>query len=297
MSWLQIRLEIKPEQAEELEDLLLAVGAVSVTFQDNEDQPIYEPELGSTPLWSNTTLIGLFTADTDIEEALTTLQLHYLAGHPGQEFPAHKVEILEDKDWERAWMEHFEPIQFGEHFWVCPSWKPTPDPEAANLILDPGLAFGTGSHPTTALCLRWLAAQDLKDKVVIDYGCGSGILGIAALLLGARMVYAVDIDPQALEATRDNAQRNGIHSSRLMTLYPEQMPELQADVVVANILAGPLVSLAPTLAALCHVDGKIVLSGILSHQAEEVSAAYQPYYTMSPPVIVEDWGRLEGIRF
>ncbi|MFP8965682.1 50S ribosomal protein L11 methyltransferase [Pokkaliibacter sp. CJK22405] len=295
MSWLQIRLDITPELAEPYEDMLLAVGAVSVTYQDNEDQPIYEPDLGTTPLWQNTCLVGLFTGDTDIDEALTTLKLHHLATYPEHEFPDHKTEILEDKDWERAWMEHFEPIQFGDKFWVCPSWKPAPDPEAANLILDPGLAFGTGSHPTTALCLKWLASQDLQDKVVVDYGCGSGILGIAALLLGARMVYAVDIDPQALEATRDNAERNGIRSSKLMTLYPEQVPELTADVVVANILAGPLVGLAPTLSALATTGTQLALSGILSHQADDVQQAYAGTFEMTAPEIKEDWVRLQGV--
>ncbi|MFB9887174.1 50S ribosomal protein L11 methyltransferase [Balneatrix alpica] len=296
MSWLQMRLDIEPAQASQLEDLLLEVGAVSVTYQDAADQPIFEPDLGTTPLWQQTHLLGLFSGDTDIDAALTELQLLFAAHYPDQAFPPAKVEILEDKDWERAWMEHFHPIQFGQRLWVCPSWKEVPDPSAANLMLDPGLAFGTGSHPTTALCLEWLAGLDLQDKVVVDYGCGSGILGIAALLLGAKQVYAIDIDPQALEATRDNAERNQIASSRLLTLYPEQVPELHADVLVANILAGPLTSLAPTLTALVAEHGQLALSGLLSHQREQVEAAYCQDFQLSPAASKEDWIRIQGIR-
>lgn len=206
-----------------------------------------------------------------------------------------RVEILEDKDWEREWMENFHPMQFGQRLWICPSWRDVPDPEAVNVMLDPGLAFGTGTHPTTALCLTWLDGQELGGQTVIDYGCGSGILGIAALKLGAGRVIGVDIDPQAIEASRENAARNGVENG--VELYlPADRPQLQADVLVANILAGPLRELASDIASLVKPGGRLALSGILATQAEEVRAAYLPWFEMDAPVEQEEWVRLSGIR-
>ena len=178
MPWLQVRLAISPEQAETYEDAFLEVGAVSVTFMDAEDQPIFEPELNTTPLWSHTHLLALFEGGTEAELVLSHLEL--LTGSP---LPEHHAEVIEDQDWERSWMDNFEPMRFGQRLWIVPSWHAAPEPEAVNLLLDPGLAFGTGTHPTTALCLEWLDGQDLKDCNVLDFGCGSGILAIAALLL------------------------------------------------------------------------------------------------------------------
>ena len=203
MPWLQVRLAITPEQAETYEDALLEVGAVSVTFMDAEDQPIFEPDLNTTPLWSNTHLLALFEADAEPEAVFAHLQLL-----TGAELPEHHAEVIEDQDWERSWMDNFQPMRFGQRLWIVPSWHAAPEPEAVNLLLDPGLAFGTGTHPTTALCLEWLDGQDLKGTEVLDFGCGSGILAIAALLLGARRAVGTDIDVQALEASRDNAGRN-----------------------------------------------------------------------------------------
>ncbi|MQT44464.1 50S ribosomal protein L11 methyltransferase, partial [Pseudomonas sp. FSL R10-0765] len=200
MPWLQVRLAISPEQAETYEDAFLEVGAVSVTFMDAEDQPIFEPELNTTPLWSHTHLLALFEGGTEAELVLSHLEL--LTGSP---LPEHHAEVIEDQDWERSWMDNFEPMRFGQRLWIVPSWHAAPEPEAVNLLLDPGLAFGTGTHPTTALCLEWLDGQDLKDCDVLDFGCGSGILAIAALLLGAKQAVGTDIDVQALEASRDNA--------------------------------------------------------------------------------------------
>ena len=205
MPWLQVRLAITPEQAETYEDALLEVGAVSVTFMDAEDQPIFEPDLGTTPLWSHTHLLALFEADTEAAAVFAHLQLL-----TGTELPEHHTEVIADQDWERSWMDGFEPMRFGRRLWIVPSWHAAPEPDAVNLLLDPGLAFGTGTHPTTALCLEWLDGQDLHDCSVLDFGCGSGILAIAALLLGAPQAVGTDIDPQALEASRDNAGRNGI---------------------------------------------------------------------------------------
>ncbi|WP_134593761.1 50S ribosomal protein L11 methyltransferase, partial [Pseudomonas aeruginosa] len=250
MPWLQVRLAITPEQAETYEDALLEVGAVSVTFMDAEDQPIFEPDLGTTPLWSRTHLLALFEADTD-ETAL----LAHLALLTGGDLPEHHVEEIADQDWERSWMDNFQPMRFGRRLWIVPSWHAAPEPDAVNLLLDPGLAFGTGTHPTTALCLEWLDGQELAGRQVLDFGCGSGILAIAALLLGAERAVGTDIDPQALEASRDNASRNGIEPARFPVYLPADLPQRQADVLVANILAGPLVSLAPQLTGLVRPGG------------------------------------------
>ncbi|SEG72350.1 50S ribosomal protein L11 methyltransferase [Marinobacterium lutimaris] len=297
MPWLQIKVETVPAQAEQYEDLLLAAGCAAVTYQDAEDQPIFEPDLGTTPLWSKTVVTGLFAAEHDLQETLDLLHEAQQQIDPeAREHPTFKAEILEDKDWEREWMESYHPMQFGQHLWVCPSWREAPDPGAVNMMLDPGLAFGTGTHPTTSLCLEWLDGQMLDSQLVVDYGCGSGILGIAALLLGASEVVAVDIDPQALTATRDNLNRNNLADSRLQAYLPEATPKVQADTLVANILAGPLVQLAPTLEALVRPGGKLLLSGLLSEQADEVSAAYSQWFDMEPAVEKDGWIRLTGVK-
>ncbi len=291
MPWLQVRLAITPEQAETYEDALLGVGAVSVTFMDAEDQPIFEPDLGTTPLWSNTHLLALFEADTDPTNLVAHLQLL-----TGGELPAHEIEHIEDQDWERSWMDNFQPMRFGQRLWIVPSWHAAPEPNAVNLLLDPGLAFGTGTHPTTALCLEWLDGQELGNCDVIDFGCGSGILAIAALLLGAPQARGTDIDPQALEASRDNASRNGIDPARFPVYLPADMPQQPADVVVANILAGPLVSLAPQITALVKSGGRLALSGILAEQAEEVRTAYATTFDLDPTAEKDGWVRISGVK-
>lgn len=291
MPWLQLRLAITPEQAEPMEDLLLGLGAVSVTYMDAEDQPIFEPDLGTTPLWSHTHLLALFEADADQQTLLDNLKLIWKG-----ELPEYLFEELADQNWERNWMEHFHPMRFGRRLWVVPSWHEAPEPEAVNLLLDPGLAFGTGTHPTTALCLEWLDEQTLDGLQVIDFGCGSGILAIAALLLGAEQVVGTDIDIQALEASRENARRNQIDEQRFALYLPEAMPNTPADVVVANILAGPLVSLAPQLSQLVKPGGRIALSGILAEQTEEILAAYRDTFELDPVARKEDWIRISGVR-
>lgn len=290
MAWLQLKLAISPEQAATYEDILLDCGAVSVTFMDAEDQPIFEPELGTTPLWKNTHLLALFEQDKDPEQLLLAL-----AKAIGT-LPEYQLEVLPDQDWERSWMDNFQPLCFGKRLWIVPSWCEAPDPQAVNLLLDPGLAFGTGTHPTTALCLEWLDQYLEKGVEVIDFGCGSGILAIAALLLGAKQVVGTDIDSQALEASLDNAKRNHIAEADFKVYLPEQMPAITADVVLANILAGPLVELATKLASLTRVSGWICLSGILEEQAEEVRTAYEPYFNLSPTVVKEGWVRITGQR-
>ena len=292
MSWLQIRILSSRSNAEAVEDALLAAGAASVTMEDNADQPILEPGVGETPLWDDIKVTGLFAAETDTTQATVIATASF-----GQSLPPYRWEILEDKDWEREWMENYQPMSFGKQLWICPSWKTPPEPNAINLLLDPGLAFGTGTHPTTALCLQWLDSANVKDKVVIDYGCGSGILGIAALLLGAKQVIAVDNDPQALIATLDNAKRNHISPEQISAHLPENAPKnIAADIVLANILAGPLVELGETLSKLTLPQGDIVLSGLLDIQAESLSQHYQQWFNMAPSTNLEGWMRLSGKR-
>ena len=193
-------------------------------------------------------------------------------------------------------MDNFHPMRFGERLWIVPSWHAAPEPDAVNLLLDPGLAFGTGTHPTTSLCLQWLDAQQLQGKTLIDFGCGSGILAIAGLLLGAEHAVGTDIDIQALEASRDNAQRNQVADDRFDLYLPEQMPDTPADVLVANILAGPLVSLAPRLASLVKPGGLLALSGILAEQTDEILQAYRDDFELDPVANQEGWIRVSGRR-
>lgn len=287
MAWIQLIFTSSPQQAEALSDALSECGAAAVTFQDNADQPIYEPAIGETPLWSATSVIALFDAETDTEALLTALRSQI------GELPEHRFEAVEDKDWEREWMENFKPICFGEKLWIVPSWHQPPQPEAVNILLDPGLAFGTGTHPTTALCLQWLDKADLTGKTVIDYGCGSGILAIAAALLGANKVIGVDTDPQALEATQANAQRNGVI---IETYLPQHCPTVECDLLLANILAGPLMELMPRFVDLTRPDTQLVLSGILDVQADTVSQHYQAEFEMDNAVVLEEWVRLSGVR-
>jgi ribosomal protein L11 methyltransferase len=290
MSWKQIRLRALREHSEALEDLILELGALSVTFSDAEDNPVLEPAPGETPIWPELILTALFEADSNIDLIVKALE------NCQTPFSDLSSETLEDQDWERAWMNDFQPMQFGQRLWICPSWQEPPVPDAINLLLDPGLAFGTGTHPTTALCLEWLDAHPPEGKLVIDYGCGSGILAIAALKLGARHCWGIDIDPQALIATRDNAEKNGVSDTQLYIAEPDGLPPITADLVIANILSGPLVELAPVLSALVKTGGQIVLSGILEEQAQDVHRAYSTWFDMQPVITREDWVRLEGTR-
>ncbi|MEC8326231.1 MAG: 50S ribosomal protein L11 methyltransferase [Pseudomonadota bacterium] len=289
MAWVQIRINSTKENAEIISDELMELGCPSVTFVDAKDTPIYEPKLGEVTLWADTTVIGLFDASVDMQ-AIT----EHLAQMPIlQENFVCKVEQLEDKDWEREWMDNFHPIQFGERLWICPSWRDIPDPSAVNVLLDPGLAFGTGTHNTTALCLRWLDSLDLSGKTVVDFGCGSGILGIAALKLGAKRVIGIDIDPQALEASRDNAERNGV-ADQLEVYLPEDQPEFEADILVANILAQPLRELHHVILGLLKSGGKFALSGILEEQVMSVEDIYRQYAELETSQQDGEWMRVAG---
>jgi ribosomal protein L11 methyltransferase len=278
--------------AEIFGDELLEQGAVSVTYLDAGDNPIFEPEINRMPLWQQTYVIALFMEEQNVPELLSSLQSTLGLNS----FPEYKIETVPEKDWERVWMDEFKPIRFGERLWICPSWCDVPDPTAVNLLLDPGLAFGTGTHPTTALCLEWLATHDVLNKTVIDYGCGSGILGIAAAKLGARKIWAVDIHPQALEATLANATQNDVCDT-LEILYPSDLPEhIHCELLVANILAEPLRQLASHFAERVIPGGKLILSGILREQAPTIIDCYRPWFNMAEPVYAEDWCLLSGSR-
>jgi len=298
MAWIQLKVEVLPDQIEVIEDSMLLEGAQAVTLQDGADQPILEPELGTMPVWDKTIVIGLFDAEVNGDQLIANMQDLFSCDPAMKEqlFPKHKLELVEDKDWERAWMDNFHPMQFGDRLWVCPSWKDPEDKNAVNLMLDPGLAFGTGTHPTTAHCLRFLDKAVKGNELVVDYGCGSGILGIAALLLGSDRMLGVDNDPQALIATRQNAERNGISSAKYDVVLPENTHKVKADIMVANILAGPLIFLAENIASLTKSGGKLALSGLLSHQADEVRQAYEPWFNMDGMEQMDDWIILTGTK-
>lgn len=284
MDWLQISIETT--QPDIIEDCLLELGAVAVMMADAADQPLLEPAPGETPVWDEVIVTGLFEGQTAPQPVIDALDATGL-GKPC------RVELMEDRDWVRAWMDRYEPIRFGEHLWVCPHHHEVNLPDAVVLKLDPGLAFGSGTHPTTALCLEWLDQANLTGKTVIDYGCGSGILALAAALLGAREVIAVDIDPQALTATADNARRNGV-TERLRIGTPEIAHESQADIVLANILAGPLMTLAPQLIGSLRPGGQIVLAGLLDAQMSAVMEAYAGQVNWHAPATKAGWTRLNG---
>ncbi|MEM9759994.1 MAG: 50S ribosomal protein L11 methyltransferase [Pseudomonadota bacterium] len=289
MSWLQLRLDCEKATAEELENRLLLAGALSVTLEDRADEPLLEPGVGETPLWQAVRITGLFAADADLDAIRDQL--------PEGREP--RVEILEDRDWAREWIQHYRPMRFGDRLRICPSWHVAAEDASVNLLLDPGLAFGTGTHPTTAMCLRALDRRVQGPLNVVDYGCGSGILGIAALRLGAVRLLAVDNDPQALTATRANAERNGIDPAAMQLLFPEDDDIApwrgQADLVLANILAGPLESLAVSLRDLLAESGEIILAGLLASQAQRLIDVYgQNGIRLDVIEQEEDWVCLAG---
>jgi ribosomal protein L11 methyltransferase len=292
MPWIQLKINSQADYAEQIGEMLSANGAQAVTFVDAKDTPMYEPKPGEVLLWPDTQIVGLYDAQYDMARVISQLGKSKLLGKNFN----HRLDQLEDKDWEREWMVNFHPMQFGERLWICPSWRDVPDPNAVNVMLDPGLAFGTGTHPTTSLCLRWLDSLELSQATVVDFGCGSGILGIAALKLGAKRVVGIDIDPQALLASQDNANRNDI-GDKIELYLPEHQPDLQADVVLANILAAPLRELITVITAYCKTGGKLVLSGILDNQAEEINDLYSQYFHMEPIEIDGEWARVSGVKY
>ena len=286
MAFLQIRVpSAHPEFAEEL---LLACGASSVSLVDAADDPVLEPAPGATPLWTNTVTIGLFESGADAEHVYAMLREHLPDGADIEL----TSELGEDQDWVRVWLKDCQPVKFGERLWVCPHEKRIDEAGCATLLLDPGLAFGTGTHPSTALCLDWIARNDVQNLEVLDFGCGSGILGIAALLLGASRCTAVDIDAQAILATRDNARQNGVADRMHALEHDAPFTPFPADLVLANILARPLIELSSLLTASLKPGGRIVLAGLLDRQAEEVRAAYAANFDFEPDVSREGWTRI-----
>lgn len=299
MAFLQLDLAIGAADPSPFEDALFAAGALSVTLEDAADNPVLEPAPGTTPLWPSVRVKALFEASADplVIEAVLRSELP-------QPLPDLSFAQLADRPWEREWLKDFQPMQFGERLWICPDGQ-RPEFSGSSLTtrrsppvfidLDPGLAFGTGTHPTTALCLTWLDGVELHGKSVIDYGCGSGILAIAALKLGAASALAVDIDPQAIIATKENAARNDV-ADRIEAHTVAEMDAQSADIVLANILAEPLITLAATLARLVKPGGHIVLSGLLTEQAAQVAAHYATWFDIAPVSVRDGWARIDGIR-
>jgi ribosomal protein L11 methyltransferase len=291
MSWLQLSIDTSEAQAPLLELVFENLGALSVTLGDAGDQPLMELPPESQQLWQQTRVTALFEGDQDAK----ALRAELATALDGNLVARLRWERIEDRLWERVWLEHFKPMSFGRRLWICPQGQTVNQTDGVIVQLDPGLAFGTGTHPTTALCLTWLDGLDLSGKTLLDYGCGSGILAIAALKLGAHSALAVDHDPQALEASQDNAAKNGV-ADRLHTCLPADTPATQADILVANILAGPLMTLAPTLADLLKPGGHFALSGILTEQQAEVAGCYLPFADLQPTRQLEEWVLIPGIK-
>ncbi|MEW6165527.1 MAG: 50S ribosomal protein L11 methyltransferase [Pseudomonadota bacterium] len=293
--WISVAIEVEAAQAEALSDALLAAGAISVAVEDAQAGTEFEtPQFGepgspTVPLWTESRVVALFEPGDGLTDRIAAA-----AREAGLDaLPAHTVEEVAEQDWVRLTQSQFDPIRISDRLWIVPSWHVAPDSEAINLELDPGLAFGTGSHPTTRLCLEWLEREIAPGVSVLDYGCGSGILGIAALKLGAGDVLGIDIDPAALTAAADNAARNGVtmrlaHSGAALTET--------FDRVVANILTNPLMLLAPLLCSRLKPGGRLALSGVLEAQAGQVIAAYAPHLALRVGAVHEGWVRLEGER-
>lgn len=296
MNWLQIHITVEKAQVDFTETLLMSLGAVSVTLDDAEDQALLEPLPGETPIWDKVIVTGIFqqTEEEPIDEQML---LTFISSQ--LTYSAICTQTIEEQAWERAWMDHYNPIQVADNLWIVPEWLEAPNPDVTNIKLDPGLAFGTGDHATTFLCLQWLAGLDLKDKIVIDYGCGSGILGVGALLLGAKKVYATDIDPQAVLATQQNAELNGVADRMFVGLPEEFNTEYQggAEILVANILAKPLMLLVETFYNLLESKGQIALAGLIEDQINDVKEAYAPFFDITGEQMREqNWCRLSGHR-
>jgi len=290
--WQELHFTARKDQIEPLEDWLFARGALSVTLEDEADQPLLEPRPGETPLWDAVRLTALFAGTEDLTPLLGEIPSELCTQAPTVAVP------VADREWTRVWEDQFHPLQMGGRLWICPSWTHPPNPYAINILLDPGLAFGTGKHPTTAMCLRALDGDLPPGQRVVDYGCGSGILGIAAARLGATAVLGVDNDPQAITASRDNAQRNGVPDAAFRVVLPQDELvaswQASADWVVANILAGPLVALAPALTTLMVPGGRLLLAGLLVDQTQEVIEAYAPSVALSIADQQEEWVLLAG---
>ncbi len=295
MSWQSVRILVDSKQAEPLSDALMEAGALSVSLEDADagtvdETPLFgEPDYPSAELWPHSIAVVLLEEDADVAAVLAAA-----AGLAGIAVPTdYTVETVAEQDWVRLTQSQFDPIPISPRLWIVPTWHDAPDSHAINLKLDPGLAFGTGSHPTTRLCLRWLDEQLAGGETLLDYGCGSGILAIAAAKLGAARVDGVDIDPQAVSASRDNAALNEVVAHFCL---PGELAPGPYDVVVANILTNPLKGMAPLLAGRVRAGGRLVLSGILAEQAEDVMTVYREWFAFDAPAVDEGWVRLAGVK-
>jgi ribosomal protein L11 methyltransferase len=280
--YFEVKIPCISTKVDEIEDLLISLGACSVTFRDAEDVAILEPAPGEMPLWKDIEITAMYTRDYDEQAMLSKIK---------QMLPNHEVhcEKLISQVWERTWLEHFKPMKFGNHTWIIPSEFQAPDKNAVNIYLDPGLAFGTGTHATTALCLNWIDEHNLNNKTVIDFGCGSGILAIAAIKHGASKVYCTDIDPQAIESTLSNSEKNNA-LEKIEVINANQLSELQnLDIILANILAAPLMTLTETFSNMLKENGELIMSGILSEQTDEIVTKFKPLFVDFQIKIVEDW--------
>lgn len=291
MTWLELSVRVARRHATLVETLLQNEPVLAVTMTDDADDPVLEPGVGETPLWPSVCVTALFDGATPVEPLTRILSLV-----PGVDRPQQvSFRRLENQQWERVWMDRFKPMQFGKGLWIVPGGSEVPAQARHVLKLDPGLAFGTGTHPTTRLCLEWMDGHDFTGQTVVDYGCGSGVLGIAAAIKGGAGVICIDNDPQALLATRDNANRNGVQDV-IVCVAPEQFGPQTADVVLANILAGPLIELAPRLCATLGTGGSLVLSGILESQAQEVAHAYAGTFPKLETRVDDGWVLLAGTK-
>lgn len=294
MGWISLKIEAQADNAELLSDTLMELGALSASIEDAnaetpDEQPIFgEPGDPPPGIWQQNVVCALLEEGSDVNALIQTLEQE-TAVSPLR----YSTENIAEQDWVRATQSQFAPIRIRDDLWIVPTWHEAPNQEALNIVLDPGLAFGTGSHPTTHLCLAWLADTLQGGERVLDYGCGSGILAIAASKLGAERVIGVDIDPQAIQSSVYNAAQNQVSAD----FYPaDQLPGGQFDIVVANILSSALSVLAPALASACRPGGQIALSGILREQAGEVSAIYEPWFDMQAPVFMDSWVLLTGSK-
>ena len=285
MSWQQLIIITTDKYSESLSDLLTKAGSFAISLEDNADEPLFEPLPGSMPLWKNIRLSALFAAEVALNPIILLIQQIL----PADAIHSHHIQALPEQNWQQQLRAQFQPLQIGKKLWICPSWHQLPEPNAINVILNPGLAFGTGTHPTTKLCLEWLEQNIKGNETVIDYGCGSGILAIAALKLGAKQVYAIDHDPQALTATRNNAELNQLSDQQLLTYLPQQLPSVKADIIVANIFANVLTQLATTFVPWLTTGGKVVLSGILEEQLAAIKKSYEKYFAMLDNFIYNSW--------
>jgi ribosomal protein L11 methyltransferase len=291
-SWLQLTLTTTRDAVGLVSETLENLSALTVTWQDAEDTPIYEPKLEETPLWPKVRITSLFSHQQNPKQLIKQLQ---------QNLSANSVQniawkFIADQDWQQNVEQSFTPIQINPQLWICPQWQQPANKEATNILLNPGLAFGTGEHPTTKLCLEWLSQQVRPGMSCIDYGCGSGILAITAAVLGATSVYAVDIDPQALQATQQNCQLNAIPTQQLATCLPDKLPNIQVDILVANILANPLCELAAHFSQLVKPGGKIALTGILTEQISNVQQHYTKHFSLEDNHTDAEWALLHGVK-